>query len=289
MTGYGTVSRVFREGRLSIELKTLNGRFFDLTYKAPREFSLFEPKIIEELKKVFARGSIEMIVSWQAGGRGEREYHELNRSLISHYLKTIHATQKKLKIPGTLTLDRVLSLPNAWVASTRSFDRAAYWKIFQLALKQCVARVERMRNREGATLSRMLRKQLFDLKKEVELLIALRDQWVQKYEARLKERIRTYLDDKSFDAARLHQEAAVLISRTDIHEELDRLKSHLSQFFSTISSTGEIGKKLDFLLQEMNREVNTIGSKTQDSLISSLVIRMKSLIEKLKEQTQNVE
>lgn len=297
MTGYGSVERVFKEGKLSIELKALNNRFFELHFKTPREFSFFEPKSLLELKKKFKRGSFDLFVSWQPenGGSGR---HELNRSLLKYYLKTVRSVQRDLKIPGTLLIDRALSLPDIWKSSSESLGRSLsqdiYWKMFYPALKRCIALVEKMRNREGAVLHKVLRKQLSDLKKEARLLAGLRDQWIQSYETRLHERIRTYLNDKAFDSGRLHQEAAVLISRTDIHEELDRLRSHVSQCFSMVDSKGiaskeEIGKKFDFLLQEMNREVNTIGSKTQDFSISSSVIRMKSLIEKLREQIQNVE
>lgn len=295
------MERVFKEGRLSIELKALNSRFFELNFKTPREFSFFEPKAAEELKKIFKRGSFDLFVSWQPENRGGGRY-ELNRSLLKYYLKTVRNVQRDLKILGTLTIDRALSLPDIWKSSSRSLgeslgrslSRDTYWKMFYPTLKRCIASVEKMRNREGVALHKVLRKQLSDLKKEAGMLTDLRDQWIQSYETRLKERIRTYLNDKAFDSVRLHQEAAILISRTDIREELDRLRSHVAQCFSMIDakgidSKGEIGKKIDFLLQEMNREVNTIGSKTQDFSISSSVIRMKSLIEKLREQIQNVE
>ncbi len=296
MTGYGSVERVFKEGRLSIELKALNSRFFELHFKTPREFSFFEPKAVLELKKKFKRGSFDLFVSWQPenGGAGRRE---LNRSLLNYYLKTVRNVQRDLKIPGAFPIDRVLSLPDIWKSSSSSsgsLSQDIYWKMFYPVLRRCIAKVEMMRNREGVLLHKVLRKQLSDLKKEARTLTDLRGQWIQHYETRLQERIRTYLADKAFDSGRLHQEAALLISRTDIQEELDRLTSHVAQCFSIIDSKGidskgEIGKKFDFLLQEMNREVNTIGSKTQDFSISSSVIRMKSLIEKLREQIQNVE
>ena len=229
-----------------------------------------------------------MFVSWQPenGGAGR---HELNRSLLKYYLKIIRSIQRDLKIPGTLAIDRALSLPDIWKSSSQHLSRDSYWKMLYPLLKRCIALVEKMRNREGALLQTVLKKQLLDMKKEIQALDRLRDQWIQDYERRLQKKICAYLTDKAFDSDRLHQEAAILISRTDIQEELDRLRSHLAQCFSTIASKGEIGKKMDFILQEMNREVNTLGSKSQDVAISSGVIRMKSFIEKLKEQIQNVE
>lgn len=299
MTGYASLEKVFPAygQTVSLELKTLNSRYLEFKLKGPTEYSSLEPRILQEVKKYISRGFVELIISRERLAHSKASSLTMDDHGVKHAFQEIARVKRKFHIQGDITLDHLLSLPNIWTAAAKADVSADYWKMLSSLLPLCLKKVVVMRQKEGAVLKTALLKYLNELEEAVAQISQAKEDIFHQYERKLREKIlkltqkelQKELNDKSLDMARLHQEIAYLVERADISEELIRLQSHIQQFRTTSKQENRMGKNLDFLLQEMNREINTIGSKSLDLKISDLVIQSKSLLEKMREQVQNVE
>lgn len=291
MTGYAHSEKIFPAygQRLSLELKTLNSRYLEFKLKSPLEYTALEPRILQEVKKYMSRGFVELIISRERLTRSKASLLTLDDDAVQHALREINRVKRKFHIQGEVTLDHLLSLPNLWVSSNQTGSSDFYWKMLFSLLPQCLKKVTEMRQKEGSALEQALLRYGEELERTVTHISQAKEDLAHQVERKLRERIAKLTDEKSLDISRLHQEVAYLVEKADISEEVTRLQSHIQQFRSTSKKENAIGKNLDFLLQEMNREINTIGSKSLDSKIPDLVIQCKSLIEKMREQVQNVE
>jgi len=289
MTGFGSSDRMVGAEALSIQLKSLNNRFLEVKVRCPREYAAMEPRIVAEVKKHFLRGYLEIGIGRDAHTASKLPKYALNIEGAVHYAQEIGRAKKRLNLKGDLTLDQILSLPDIWVFSRKKISADAQWAQLRAGLKACVDKVVQMRQREGTALLGVIMKYLSTIEKEISKVKNFRKQLIKSYDTKMKHRLSQILNDERLDPQRLSQEVAFLIDRSDVSEELDRLKSHMKQFRLTARATGSIGRSLDFIVQEMNREINTIGSKVQDVRLTSHIIQCKSLMEKIREQIQNVE
>src|SRR3989338_2050572 len=287
MTGYASEEAHIGPDRITIEVKTLNNRYLELKFRSSPEYSFLEPKILKELKSFFSRGSIEMSL-FRETRLDKTSFPSLNTPLISYYFKTLRHLKKKFLLKGDIHVRHLISMPNIWNYK-HSFSRELEFKKLFPILQTCFKKVNLMREKEGNALQKMILRDIKRLEKKIIGLSFYKETLSQKHEERLKERMTKLLGEQKLDDQRLCQEIAYLMDKADVGEELQRLSSHLKHFRSVLHEKGAIGKKLDFVIQEMNREINTVGSKIQDLKLTQEVIECKSLLEKMREQVQNVE
>jgi uncharacterized protein (TIGR00255 family) len=294
MTGYSKVQREEAEFSLSLSAKSTNHRFLDVQVRLPGPLELVEPLLRRQVKERIARGHVEVMVNLNRKGHGELQ---LNRRVLAAYTAACRELRDELgfvaesdpvsllRIPGMLT-DTNGEIP------AREFERIR--QVLELAAEEAFEQLNGMRAREGEALERDLRSRLDRLRTLSEAISDLARSIPGFYKGRLETRVQELLGSVELDRGRIAQEVAYLVSRSDIAEELTRFRSHLDQVEHLLKETSEVGKKLDFLLQEMNREANTLLSKTTDVPevgleITRQAIEMKTEIEKLREQAQNIE
>lgn len=275
----------------TVSLKSVNHRFLDLSMRLPAESDALEMKLRRLLKEKMARGHLDVTLNLdRAGG----DLFSLNRELVGGYLRVYRSAAKEFGVEAEPDLNAVLKLPGALTAAAAALNGDGSFELSVLACaEQAVASLDRMREEEGASIERELRERMSRLDAaadQVEKLRAVIDRaHMEKIQAKLQELIGSVADP-----ARILQEAAILAERSDVQEEVVRMKAHVAHFLALLQAAGEVGKKLDFLLQEMNREANTLLAKTaglagEGLRITELGLAMKSEIEKAREQVQNVE
>ncbi len=291
MTGYAQVkAHVSDELTLTISLKSVNHRFLDLHLRIPSELDVVEMKVRRVLKERLHRGHLEVtIIVERTGGAG----FSVNRELVGGYLRTFREVAEEFGVSAEPDLNFVLKMPGALNAAADGDGTEALEKQVTAALEECIERLNHMREEEGRGAVAELRSRMTHLSSATHEVDQLRERVVKAYQDKLQGRMQELLGSH-FDQDRILQEAAILAERSDIQEELVRMKNHIQHFVSLLDAGGEVGKKLDFLLQEMNREANTLMSKTtgvagEALRITALGLSMKSEIEKAREQVQNLE
>lgn len=291
MTGYAQVkAQAGDELAVTLSLKSVNHRFLDLHLRIPSELDSVEMKIRRTLKERLHRGHIEVTLALErSAGAG----FDVNRELVGGYLNTFRAVAEEFGVSAEPDLNIVLKLPGALNATSNGDAAEHLERHVAAALEQAIERLNRMREDEGHGAVTELRERMGHLSTATQEVDQLRGKvsraYYDKVHGRMQELLNTHVD-----ADRILQEAAMLAERSDIQEELVRMKNHIQHFLSVLDAGGEVGKKLDFLLQEMNREANTLLSKTSgvagEALrITELGLAMKSDIEKAREQVQNLE
>jgi uncharacterized protein (TIGR00255 family) len=290
MTGHGWGKCANDGFKVTVELSSVNRKQSEIAVTLPRELELLEERLRDEVNRQVARGRLTVRVSVQAApGQATARAH-LNRPLARAYAREFQKLARELKLPGAVSLDTLLRAPGVLESETELADAEAFWPAVQKALRQALVRLLRTREREGAHLQRDLTHRIQLMRRAVARVRRRAPQVQGRYRAQLLERIRQAgVDAASLSPDRLLQEVALFADRSDITEELTRLESHFQQFDDCRASQEPVGRKLDFLAQEMNREINTIGSKANDSVISREVVELKTELEKFREQAQNVE
>ncbi len=290
MTGFAQVKGQIN-GQLSftLSLKSVNHRFLDLHFRMPSESDSLEMKLRRLLKEKVARGHLELTLSIDRGGS---EGLALNRELVGGYIKAFRAAAAEFGIAAEPDLNVILRLPGAMDTSTGAAEGELESAVLS-KIEEALSRLNEMRDEEGGGIERELRERMEHIQKASTGVERHRHAILQGYVEKLRTRMQE-LVGAQVDPERLLQEAALLVDRSDIQEELVRLQTHIKHFVGLLDERGEVGKKLDFLLQEMNREANTLLSKTSglagDALkITEMGLVMKSEIEKSREQVQNVE
>jgi uncharacterized protein (TIGR00255 family) len=291
MTGYAQVkAHVSDELTLTLSLKSVNHRFLDLHLRMPSELDTLEMKVRRVLKERLHRGHLEVTFSVErTGGAG----FAVNRELVGGYLRTFREVAEEFGVSAEPDLNAVLKMPGAMNAGQDSEAIASLEQPVTSLLEQCIERLNVMREEEGRGAVAELRTRMMHLSSATQEVDQLRGRVLKAYQEKLQSRMQELLGTQ-MDQDRILQEAAMLAERSDIQEELVRMKNHIQHFLSLLDAGGEVGKKLDFLLQEMNREANTLMSKTTgvagDALrVTALGLSMKSEIEKAREQVQNLE
>tara|TARA_B100000459_G_scaffold131291_1_gene85599 strand:- start:288 stop:1163 length:876 start_codon:yes stop_codon:yes gene_type:complete len=288
MTGYGRGEAARGGAKFTVEISTVNRKQAELSLYLPRELDALESRARDEINAKVSRGRIAARVQWTAKS-GDRAQVEIDRNLAKEYAKEYRKLATDLKLGGEVSLDTVLRAPGVLQTSEEELDVESLWTPLRTAVRAALKELLAMRAREGANLKKDLHKRIDALQKSVKAVKRQAPKTVRRHREALLDRLNQSGLDLKLDDERVLKEVALFADRIDIAEELTRLESHFGQFADYAKSKGPVGRTLDFLSQEMNREVNTIGSKANDPLISRLVVAMKSELEKFREQVQNVE
>ncbi len=278
MTGYGSAS----DDLVSVEIRSLNHRFIDISMKMPPFMNQHEIPLRNILKEEFARGRFDVLISVNA----QRQQNvECNMTLARSLLAALENLQRELALPGTITIQTLSEYRDVLFEAEPSIDTDSLYDIFHRAVRN----LKEMRMREGDLLSKEIRERIGVLKGMLEKIkLGAPDElvrWREKFSARL----RLIAEAGMIDDNRILQEAALMAEKLDISEETSRIDNHLHQMGEVLDSTDAVGRKLDFILQELNREVNTLAYKSGDYAISSVVVDMKTELEKVREQVQNIQ
>tara|TARA_B100000676_G_scaffold79349_1_gene79095 strand:- start:1922 stop:2797 length:876 start_codon:yes stop_codon:yes gene_type:complete len=288
MTGYGRGEAARGGAKFTVEISTVNRKQAELSLYLPRELDALESRARDEINAKVSRGRIAARVQWTAKS-GDRAQVEIDRNLAKEYVKEYRKLATDLKLGGEVSLDTILRAPGVLQTSEEELDVESLWTPLRTAVRAALKELLGMRAREGANLKKDLQKRVDALQKSVKAVKRQAPRTVRRHREALLDRLNQSGLDLKLDDERVLKEVALFADRIDITEELTRLESHFGQFADYAKSKGPVGRTLDFLSQEMNREVNTIGSKANDPLISRLVVAMKSELEKFREQVQNVE
>jgi uncharacterized protein (TIGR00255 family) len=287
MTGYGQGTASGDTFTVTVDLRSVNNRNLDIHWRAPQDLAPLEIPLKKQIHAALARGRVDVTISF---AQTNDTVYELNRPLIRGYLEALRTMREEFGLAGDADLATIARLPNVLQASNNSNTLSEnVVQGVETALTQALAALVAMRAVEGHELQKELLARVDRIEKHVALIEESADGVVDTYRDKLRKRVSELLDKNSLDETRLAQEVAYLAERSDITEEIARLKSHLGQLRELLAGDGETGKKLDFLLQETNREANTVLSKSAELSISDAALAIKTEVEKLREQSQNVE
>jgi uncharacterized protein (TIGR00255 family) len=289
MTGFGRGAFSGENFSVTVEIKTVNNRYLDVHLRLGQELSASEMMIRRRVGSRLSRGRVDLSINFDRTGATN---YEVNRPLIAGYVKALREIKGELGLAGEIDVNSLARVPGALTAARDTLDGENTAGV-EGALDQALDDLEQMRESEGASLAAEMRVRVAKIEAEVPIIEGAAAGLADAYRERLQKRINELLARGSqaveLDSGRLAQEVAYLADRSDISEELARLRSHLEQFRSSLDTNGEVGKRLDFLLQELNREANTVLSKSSDVAIKDSALAIKAEVEKLREQVQNVE
>jgi uncharacterized protein (TIGR00255 family) len=290
MTGFGRGTVTGEAFSVAAEIKTVNNRFLDIHLRMSQELAPLEMNIRKLISTRLSRGRVDVSINLERTGGAT---YEINRSLIGGYINALREIQSEFSLGGDIDINTLTRLPGAMGQARSGIDDLTTEGVLR-AIGEALDDLQQMRASEGATLADEMRMRLAKIETEIPIIEDAAAGIIDTYSQRIQKRVNELLTrgEKQvveLDAGRLAQEVAYLADRSDITEELARLRSHIEQFRVTIGSDGEIGKRLDFLLQELNREANTVLSKSTEIAIKDAGLVIKAEVEKLREQVQNVE
>ena len=291
MTGYGRAEAVLGGRKYVVEIKSLNHRYLELSLRIPANLLPLEMEIKKKINEHLIRGKIDITIRREtySGIEGSRLL-EVNLPLVKNYYDLLIQLKDLFNLKEDITLDMMAGLKDVFIPlETLEDEITVLWEGLAGVLSNAIAALIDMRQKEGEVLGQDLKARLYLINEHLDEINARAPQIVLEYQKRLVARIRELMDGMVIDESRLSQEVAIMAEKSDITEEIVRFRSHIKQFLEMLKSPEAIGRKVDFLIQEMNREVNTIGSKSNDAEISCHVIEIKSELAKLREQVQNLE
>lgn len=289
MTGFGTHKAETKDTSVEVSIRAVNGRFLETRFHLPREFVPFENDLKKILGEKLKRGTVDIFVGRKVKNKASRTKVQVNEDLASQYLLALQKISKKTKLPLQAHVEFVARMPD--VIHTEDIheifkgEDKLLKKVFEMAVKAA----DTERNREGKALQKDMEKVLSGLEAEIKVISGLRSEANAQLLERFETKIRARLKNEEVDKQRISQEIVIQLERADINEELTRLQEHIKNYRNMLSGASSEGKKLDFYTQELLREVNTIGSKSQVAKITQSVVEAKTLIERLREQVQNIE
>lgn len=286
MTGYGKGVAESAGRKVGVEIKSVNHRFLDMNIKLPRTLGFAEDIIRSEVKGAVTRGHLDIYVNYERESGGKISMDE---QLARDYCTMAAKAAMKFSITNDLSVSALFRMPEVVVVKEEDEDEEAVGKLVEQAVREALNGLSVMRAKEGEMLMRDFSEKLANISAFVDEVEKLAPVTVEEHKNRMRERITEMLGDVAFDEARLMNEVAFFADKVAVDEEIARLRSHIAHFKDICAAGGALGKKLDFIVQEMNRETNTIGSKCSDSKIAQCVISAKCEIEKVREQVQNVE
>lgn len=289
MTGFGRGEASVPGGNLRIEIKTLNHRFLELSSKLPDKFSIFEDKIRSELALHIKRGKVNLFLTYE-GTDNLKPYFAIDLDLAKKYVRLLTELKNSLRLKDDVTLSQIISFPNIITTQEPLKDEAHLWPSLKMALAAALKDLIKTREKEGRSLSKDILERKRSILKALSLIERRSSIAVKEYRAKLLKRIAELSAGRiKLDEGRLEFEVALFAKNSDTTEEITRLKTHLNGFEDTLRCNNEVGRKLDFITQELHREINTIGQKTSDCKTSQAAIEIKGHIEKIREQVQNIE
>lgn len=288
MTGYGRGESSRGGAKFTVEISTVNRKQAELSLYLPRELDALESRVRDEINSKVARGRIAARVQFSASSTSGTQV-KIDHTLAKQYAREYRALAAELKLEKHMGLDTILRAPGVLQTTEDSLDVESLWLSLRAAVRMSLRGLLAMRAKEGVNLKKDLQKRINTLQKSVKAVAKQAPKTAKRHRDALLDRISQSGLDLKLDDERVLKEVALYADRIDITEELTRLESHFGQFADYAKSKSPVGRTLDFLSQEMNREVNTIGSKANDPVVSRLVVAMKSELEKFREQVQNVE
>ncbi|MGN7193861.1 YicC/YloC family endoribonuclease [Bacillus mycoides] len=287
MTGFGRSKVENDTFQITVEMKSVNHRFLEMSIRLPKQMMAFEDKIRKIIAKQVRRGRIEVSISITGEGLVERKL-TVNWELLKQYQSIMEDIKGKFQLQDSITLGQLMGMPEVTAVEEIENVNEQFETGLYEAVRQAAHMLKTMRDGEGKRLHKDIAYRLQEIHNCVNAIIPHAPIVTQKYRERLENRLKE-LHNQDLDEQRLLTEVAIFAERSDIHEELVRLQSHLDQFREALQITEPVGRKMDFIVQEMHREVNTIGSKANDLTISKYVVEMKNNLEKIREQVQNIE
>jgi len=288
MTGFGAAEATTSLSRYAVEMRSVNHRFCEIVVRLPREFAALEDQVRAIVQGRVLRGRVDVAIIRQDHGKRTRAV-KADLDLATAYASALNDLKHALSISAPLDLSTLVSLPDLIRIEEQKEDLEVSWAALSAGVADAVERLVAMRDTEGARLAADLARRVERLDEHIAAIEARAPSVVGEYHARLVRRVQELTDGVSVDPSRLATEIAMFADRTDVTEEITRFRSHLVQFQSTLNADGAVGRTLEFIVQELGREANTIGSKANDLAITRRVIAMKGELESLREQIQNVE
>lgn len=289
MTGFGRGEAEMDQVRLITEIRSVNHRFLDIVVRLPMGWLAFEEEMKRVVKKYVNRGRIDIFVTAEGKTTPERQVM-VDWNLLDGYVQAAKQIQERYTSPeDQLRLSDLVRLPDIWLLTEGKWDQDLYHSLLMTSLKKACKALKEMREAEGQHLAQDLRRRVNRLIQIITEMELIAPSVTEQLEKRLYHKLDEWLQNNKEVADRILAEIAIFADRSDITEELIRLKSHVNQFCQCLQATEPVGRRLDFLIQEMNREINTIGSKSNHPEISRQVVDAKSELEKMKEQVQNIE
>lgn len=288
MTSYGRARGEKGGVDLTVEIKSVNSRYFEYSSRMPRAFAFLEERLKKLVNEKVARGKVELSVTAVSLSEQETKVAP-NLELAKQYLSAMREMGQALGLSDDVTVSVLARQPDVFVSVRAEQDEQALWELASETAQRALDAFLQMRRTEGEKLKEDIESRLCTIEKMVGEVERDSEQRVKAYTERLYERLKAVLGDRTIDEARVLTEAAVFADKTAVDEETVRLRSHIKQYREILQKDEPVGRKLDFLTQELNRETNTIGSKCSDLEITKLVVEMKAEIEKIREQVQNME
>lgn len=288
MTGYGRTQKIINGRDIIVEIRSVNHRYYEYSSRIPRTYNYIDEKLKALIKQNVSRGKIDINVTIN-NIEGKDTEIAINKSSAEGYVNALRSVAEELGIKDDITLSKLIKLPDIFNVQKTPDDEEQLWHHVSEVANEAIEKFVKMRETEGEKLRNdILEKNalIFGMVQKIE---ELSPQTVENYRNRLYQKLKEILDGKEVDQQRIITEAAVFAEKIAVDEETVRLRSHISQLTDLLDSCDAIGRKLDFIVQEMNREINTIGSKAQDLNITRLVVDMKAELEKIREQIQNIE
>jgi uncharacterized protein (TIGR00255 family) len=289
MTAYGRGEYHLGDTQFIAETRSLNNRHLDIILRIPRNYQVLEKELKDTISSRIRRGRVEVSVQIENNGEESPYSLELNVPLVHSYLKILQQLAEQFDLDKKIQVDSLLQMKDVLLFRPEEVDMDKLRPGFQRVVEQALDSLDMMRVKEGEAIEADFVKRLDLLEEYVNEVDRRAPILAEEYMKRLKDRIDHVIEDVALDESRIAQEVAFFAERSDITEEIVRTRSHLKQFREYLSMDDALGRRLDFLIQEINREVNTLSSKASDALISKVVVEMKAELEKLREQVQNVE
>ncbi len=289
MTGFGKREILSQGTMVGVEIRAVNHRFCEILARLPKTLSSMELDLKEQVKQVCHRGRIEIMVTVNGSGLASKKNVQLDRDLARRYIQGLKGLQRDCQLSGTIDVNVIAGFRDLFTVNEEPAPFKDLSTVVRRLTKKALGDLEKMRKNEGTVLQKDLTQRLHTIEKQLRAVQQRIPLALKASSLRLKGRVAKLLDGQSVNMDRIAQEIAMLAERSDVTEELTRLQSHVAQFRAALKEKTPVGKRLDFLLQEMGREVNTIGSKANDRDISAEVVELKSELEKIREQVQNIE
>ena len=288
MTGYGSAEEILGGRDIRVEIKSVNHRYFEYSARVPRNCGFVEERMKRLLSGAISRGKVDVGVSIQTVESVD-EAISINRSVVKNYVDALRSVRNEFDLADDLSLSSIAKLPDVFTVVKAETDEEALWKDIEAVAKKALAAFVEGREAEGERLKEDVLLKVDAIEEKVKFIEERSPETVKEYRERLYDKMREVLESNQIDDGRILQEAAIYADKVAVDEETVRLHSHIEELRKTLDKSEPIGKSLDFRIQEVNRETNTIGSKCSDAEIAGAVIEMKNTIEKIREQIQNIE
>lgn len=288
MTGYGRHEMIKGGKKILFEVKSVNHRFSDYNIKVPRYMNFLEDKVRNLVSEYITRGKVDIYVSVESYESADTDIR-LNKELAKNYIDVLHELCETFNLKDDISVSSVARWGDIFKTERRDEDEDAVWRLVEEAAQKAISDFVSMRTREGERIEADLRERIDYMKSLAQQVDEQSPKTVEEYKEKLYAKIKELVDDRNIDESRVLTEVAIFADKVAVNEETVRLSSHFDEFYQILDMGEPAGRKLDFLIQEINREVNTIGSKAQDVEIAKIVVTLKGEIEKLREQIQNIE